>query len=221
MRCTMYENLATLLFAGLLMLSVNAYAAPFPDPKSDQPLAAQKTIKKAVLAGGCFWCTEAVFEYVDGVEKVVSGYSGGTKETADYETVSTGKTAHAEAIEITYDASTITYGQLLKIFFEIAHDPTKLNRQGPDVGPQYRSAIFALDSNQKRIAKDYIAQLDAAKAFRSKIVTEVNDFKAFYEAEGYHQNYCSRNPRNPYVMFNAQPKVEKLKKSKPELLKKK
>jgi peptide-methionine (S)-S-oxide reductase len=161
-----------------------------------------------------------VFEFVDGVEKVVSGYSGGTKETADYEAVSTGRTAHAEAIEITYDASRITYGQLLKVFFEIAHDPTTLNRQGPDVGPQYRSAIFAINAEQQKIARDYIAQLDSVKAFKSKIVTEVADFKAFYEAEGYHQNYCTRNPRNPYVMYNAQPKVEKLKKSKPGMLKK-
>ena len=216
----MYDNLSPVLFAGFLMLALNVSAAPFPDPKVDESRAPQKTIKKAIVAGGCFWCTEAVFEFVDGVEKVVSGYSGGTKETADYETVSTGRTAHAEAIEITYDASKITYGQLLKVFFEIAHDPTTVNRQGPDVGPHYRSAIFAVNAEQKKIARDYIAQLDSAKAFKSKIVTEVADFKAFYEAEGYHQNYCTRNPRNPYVMFNAQPKVEKLKKTKPEMLKK-
>ncbi|HNY41792.1 MAG TPA: peptide-methionine (S)-S-oxide reductase MsrA [Bryobacteraceae bacterium] len=217
----MYDHLAQVLLAGIVLLAFNAQAAPFPDPKIDDTRAPQKSIRKAVFAGGCFWCTEAVFEYVDGVDKVVSVYSGGTKETADYESVSTGRTAHAEAIEISYDASKITYGQLLKVFFEIAHDPTTLNRQGPDTGPQYRSAVFALDANQKRIVQSYIAQLDAAKAFRSKIVTEVADFKAFYEAEGYHQNYCTRNPRNPYVMFNAQPKVEKLKKSKPGLLKKK
>jgi len=216
----MLDNLAPILFAGMLLMSAHAAAAPFPDPKFDETRAFQRTMKKAIVAGGCFWCTEAVFEFVNGVEKVVSSYSGGTKETADYESVSTGRTAHAEAIEITYDASKITYGQLLKVFFEIAHDPTTLNRQGPDVGPQYRSAIFTLDAEQKRIAQAYIAQLDAAKAFRNKIVTEVADFKAFYEAEGYHQNYCSRNPRNPYVMFNAQPKVEKLRKSKPEMLKK-
>jgi peptide-methionine (S)-S-oxide reductase len=216
----MYDNLSPVLFAGFLMLALNVSAAPFPDPKVDESRAPQKTIKKAIVAGGCFWCTEAVFEFVDGVEKVISGYSGGTKETADYETVSTGRTAHAEAIEITYDASKITYGQLLKVFFEIAHDPTTLNRQGPDVGPHYRSAIFAVNAEQKRVARDYIAQLDSAKAFKSKIVTEVADFKAFYEAEGYHQNYCTRNPRNPYVMYNAQPKVEKLKKTKPEMLKK-
>lgn len=216
----MYDNLSPVLFAGFLMLALNVSAAPFPNPKVDESRAHQKTIKKAIVAGGCFWCTEAVFEFVDGVEKVVSGYSGGTKETADYEAVSTGRTAHAEAIEITYDASRITYGQLLKVFFEIAHDPTTLNRQGPDVGPQYRSAIFAINAEQQKIARDYIAQLDSVKAFKSKIVTEVADFKAFYEAEGYHQNYCTRNPRNPYVMYNAQPKVEKLKKSKPGMLKK-
>ncbi len=216
----MYENLAPLLFAGMLLMSAQASAAPFPDPKVDEARAPQKTIKKAIVAGGCFWCTEAVFEFVDGVEKVISGYSGGTKETADYESVSTGRTAHAEAIEITYDASKITYGQILKVFFEIAHDPTTLNRQGPDVGPHYRSAIFALNAEQKKIALDYIAQLNAAKVLRGKIVTQVSAFEAFYEAEGYHQNYCARNPRNPYVMFNAQPKIEKLKKSKPEMLKK-
>lgn len=216
----MYDNLAPILFAGFLLLALNVSASPFPDPKVDETRAAQKTIKKAIVAGGCFWCTEAVFEFVDGVEKVVSGYSGGTKETADYESVSTGRTGHAEAIEITYDASKITYGQLLKVFFEIAHDPTTLNRQGPDVGPQYRSAIFAFNSEQKKIAVGYIAQLDAAKSLRGKIVTQVSAFEAFYEAEGYHQNYCTRNPRNPYVMYNAQPKVEKLKKTKPEMLKK-
>lgn len=216
----MLDNLAPILFAGMILMASHASGAAFPDPKTDEPKASQKTVKKAILAGGCFWCTEVVFEHIEGVLDVVSGYSGGTKETADYETVSTGRTGHAEAIEITYDASRITYGQLLKVFFEIAHDPTTLNRQGPDVGPQYRSAIFAMNAEQTKIAKEYSAQLDAAKVFRNRIVTELTDFKAFYPAEGYHQNYCRRNPSNPYIMFNAQPKVEKLKKSKPEMLKK-
>lgn len=216
----MLDHVAPLLFAGMILMASQASAAAFPDPRTDEMKTSQKTVRKAVFAGGCFWCTEVVFEHIEGVIDVVSGYSGGTKETADYEIVSTGRTAHAEAIEITYDASKITYGQLLKVFFEIAHDPTTLNRQGPDVGPQYRSAIFALNAEQKRMAKDYIAQLDAAKVFRSRIVTELADFKAFYVAEGYHQNYCRRNPSNPYIQYNAQPKVEKLKKSKPGMLKK-
>lgn len=219
---SMIESMTSLFFAATLALAAAAVAGggEFPAPPVDEVKAPNRTVKKAVLAGGCFWCTEAVFEYVEGVEKVVSGYSGGTKETADYRAVSTGSTAHAEAIEVTYDASKITYGQLLKVFFEIAHDPTTLNRQGPDVGPQYRSAIFTVDAEQRKIAESYIQQLDAAKVFRSKIVTELAPLKAFYEAEGYHQNYCSRNPRNPYVIVNAQPKVEKLKKAQPGMVKK-
>lgn len=211
---------AVLLFAGLALLAFQAEGATFPDPAVDETRPPAKTLKKAVLAGGCFWCTEAVFEHVEGVVNVVSGYSGGTRETANYEAVSTGRTGHAEAIEITYDASKITYGALLRVFFEIAHDPTQLNRQGPDAGPQYRSAIFALNPEQKKIAQAHIQQLEAARVFPRKIVTEINDFKAFYEAEGYHQNYCARNPNNRYIQLNAQPKVDKLKKRRPELLKK-
>jgi len=211
---------AALLIAGMVILAFQAEGAAFPDPAVDEPRAPAGTLKRAVLAGGCFWCTEAVFEHVGGVVKVISGYSGGARETANYEAVSTGRTGHAEAIEITYDASKITYGMLLRVFFEIAHDPTQRNRQGPDVGPQYRSAIFALSPEQKRIAQAYIQQLEAARVFPRKIVTEVNDFKAFYEAEGYHQDYCARNPANRYIQLNAQPKVDKLKVRRPELLKK-
>ncbi len=211
---------AALFMAGVVLLAFQAQGAAFPDPALDEPRSPAKTLKKAVFAGGCFWCTEAVFEHVDGVVDVVSGYSGGTRETANYEAVSTGRTGHAEAIEITYDASQITYGMLLRVFFEIAHDPTQLNRQGPDVGPQYRSAIFAVSPEQKKIAGAYIQQLEAARVFPRKIVTEVNDFQAFYPAEGYHQNYCARNPNNRYIQLNAQPKVDKLKKRRPELLKK-
>jgi len=191
----------------------------FPDPAIDvkNVSAAKQT---AVLAGGCFWCTEAVFVQIDGVDKVVSGYSGGDRGTANYEAVCSGRTGHAEAIQITYDPSKISYGQLLKIFFSVAHDPTQLNRQGHDHGTQYRSAIFYSDAEQKQVAEAYIKQLDQAKVFRSPIVTEVTPLQAFYPAEEYHQNYCSRNPNNPYVASVAEPKVEKTKESYPELLKK-
>ena len=194
-------------------------ASEFPDPAIDEK-SESAAVETAVLAGGCFWCTEAVFTQLEGVEKVVSGYSGGDRGTANYEAVCGGKTGHAEAIQITYDPSRISYGQLLKIFFSVAHDPTQVNRQGHDVGTQYRSAIFYSDQEQKKIAEAYIKQLDQAKVFRSPIVTEVTPLKAFYPAEGYHQNYCSRNPQNPYVASVAEPKVEKTKEYFPELLKK-
>lgn len=199
-----------------LAMNLNASAAQFPDPPVDEKPA--PGLKKAVLAGGCFWCTEAVFELIEGVKDVVSGYSGGSEETANYRRVSMGDTGHAEAIEITYDSSVVTFGQLLRVFFEVAHDPTQLNRQGPDVGPQYRSAIFYINEEQKRIAEAYIRALNEAKVFRSKIVTEVAPFKAFYPAEDYHQDYAVNNPGNPYIYFNAVPKVEKLKKACPRLV---
>jgi len=157
---------------------------------------------------------------IEGVEKVVSGYSGGDRSTANYDAVCEGRTGHAEAIQITYDPGVISYGQLLKIFFSVAHDPTQLNRQGNDRGTQYRSAIFYSDPEQKRIAEAYIKQLDQAKVFRSPIVTDVTPLQAFYPGEEYHQNYCSRNPNNPYVASVAEPKVEKTKEHFPELLKK-
>lgn len=194
-------------------------ASDFPDPAIDAT-GASAGEQTAVMAGGCFWCTEAVFNQIEGVEKVVSGYSGGERATANYDAVCGGRTGHAEAIEITYDPSKISYGQLLKIFFSVAHDPTQLNRQGHDIGTQYRSAIFYSDPEQKKIAEAYIKQLDQAKVFRSPIVTEVTPLKAFYPAEGYHQNYCSRNPQNPYVAGVAEPKVEKTREYFPELLKK-
>jgi peptide-methionine (S)-S-oxide reductase len=200
----------------ILAMSLFASAAQFPDPPIDEKPA--PGLKKAVLAGGCFWCTEAVFEMVEGVKDVVAGYSGGSKETANYRRVSMGDTGHAEAIEITYDPSVVTYGQLLRVFFEVAHDPTQLNRQGPDVGPQYRSAIFFLDEEQKNIAESYIRKLEEAKVFRSKIVTQIVPFKAFYPAEEYHQDYAANNPGNPYIAFHAAPKVEKLRKSCPRLV---
>jgi peptide-methionine (S)-S-oxide reductase len=203
-----------MLLSGTAML-----ASDFPDPAIDAT-GASAGEQTAVVAGGCFWCTEAVFNQIEGVEKVVSGYSGGERATANYDAVCGGRTGHAEAIEITYDPSKISYGQLLKIFFSVAHDPTQLNRQGHDIGTQYRSAIFYSDPEQKKIAEAYIKQLDQAKVFRSPIVTEVTPLKAFYPAEGYHQNYCSRNPQNPYVAGVAEPKVEKTREYFPELLKK-
>jgi peptide-methionine (S)-S-oxide reductase len=190
----------------------------FPDPAIDLN-ASSDGRQTVVLAGGCFWCTEAVFLQIEGVEKVVSGYSGGESRTANYDAVCTGRTGHAEAIQITFDPAKVSYGRLLKIFFSVAHDPTQLNRQGNDRGSQYRSAIFYSDPEQKRIAEAYIQQLNEAKTFPSPIVTEVSPLQEFYPAEGYHQNYCSLNPQNPYVAAVAEPKVEKTRKQFKELLK--
>jgi peptide-methionine (S)-S-oxide reductase len=192
--------------------------APFPEPAVDvKPATGKQT---AVLAGGCFWCTEAVFELVDGVDDVISGYSGGTRETAKYDIVSTGRTGHAEAILITYDPSKTSYGQLLKIFFSVAHDPTTLNRQGPDTGPQYRSAIFYANEEQKRVAEAYIKQLNDAHVFPNPIVTQLVPLDKFYTAEGYHQNYAVHNRSNPYIVMVSDPKVEKLKKMYPGCVRK-
>jgi peptide-methionine (S)-S-oxide reductase len=188
-----------------------------PDPVSDAPLAAKSSSQTAVFAGGCFWGIEAVFEHVKGVTQAVSGYSGGTAETADYQKVSSGRTAHAEVVQVTYDPSKVSYGQLLKVFFSVAHDPTQLNRQGPDTGPQYRSAIFTVDAAQQRAAQAYIAQLQAAKSFPRPIVTEVVALKAFYVAEPYHQDYVVHHPDQPYIIYNDLPKVAALKKQFPQL----
>ena len=195
------------------MESCNIPIAQFPDPLQDAALAAATAERRAVLAGGCFWCTEAVFKELRGVLSVRSGYSGGTRETADYRAVCTGATDHAEAIEIRYDASMVTFGKLLKIFFSVAHDPTQLDRQGNDVGRQYRSAIFFQDEEQRRIAEAYIRQLDQSRVFSSPIATTLEPLEEFYEAETYHQDYAARNPGQPYIMFSAAPKVEKLKKN--------
>jgi peptide-methionine (S)-S-oxide reductase len=182
----------------------------FPDPVVDTALTPGAGPRAAVLAGGCFWCTEAVFKEIDGVLEVTSGYSGGTAETADYETVCSGRTGHAEAIQVVYDPARVSFGQLLKVFFSVAHDPIQLNRQGADQGRQYRSAIFYADDEQKRVAEAYIQQLNQAGAFDKPIVTEVAPLEAFYEAEAYHQDYAERHPMQPYVLFTAAPKVEKL-----------
>jgi peptide-methionine (S)-S-oxide reductase len=182
----------------------------FPDPKLDTPLAPSPAEKTAVLAGGCFWCVEAVFRELRGVISVRNGYAGDTAATANYRTVCSGRTNHAEAIEVRYDASQTTFGQLLKIHFSVAHDPTQLDRQGNDMGRQYRSAIFYADDEQKRIAEAYIRQLNEARVFHDPIVTTLEPLETLYVAEDYHQDYAARNPYQPYVVYVAQPKVEKL-----------
>ena len=196
---------------------MNVSPERFPDPAVDAPKGAGPE-QRAVLAGGCFWCVEAVYKQLDGVRSVVSGYAGGTAQTADYGTVSSGATDHAEAVEVRYDPARIGLGQILKVFFSIAHDPTQRDRQGPDTGRQYRSAIFYADEEQKRVAEAYIHQLDAAKVFDRPIVTEVVKLDRFYPAEDYHQDYAARHPLEPYILFNARPKVEKVRKYFGELL---
>lgn len=183
----------------------------FPDPIDDAAIPEAGSEQVAVLAGGCFWCTEAVYRALDGVSEVISGYSGGSEETADYRAVCSGATDHAEAIEIRFDPSRVTFGRLLKIFFSIAHDPTQLDRQGPDTGRQYRSAVFYADEEQRRVAEAYMEQLERAGVFDAPIVTTLEPLEVFYRAEEDHQDYAARHPWQPYVAFNAAPKVEKLK----------
>jgi peptide-methionine (S)-S-oxide reductase len=190
---------------------------PFPAPATDAPLAIAKSQQTAVLAGGCFWGVQAVFEHLKGVALVTSGYSGGYLKSPSYEAVSTGVTGHAETISILYDASQLTYGQLLMVFFSVAHDPTQWNRQGPDTGSQYRSLIFYNSPEQKRVAQAYIAQLDAAKVYSRPIVTKVEPFQAFYPADSYHQDFLKHNPDNPYIVYNDLPKLENLKRYFPGL----
>lgn len=206
----------------LLALSVATLgAASFPDPATDIPTSNTKGKETVVLAGGCFWGVEAVFESLKGVSSAVSGYAGGSKNTAEYETVSTGRTGHAESVQVTYDPSQISYGQLLKVFFSVAHDPTELNRQGPDTGTQYRSSIFYTNEDQKRVAEAYIQQLDSAKIFKRKIVTKVAPLEGFYPAEAYHQHYLVQHPDQPYIVYNDLPKLAQLRKQFPELVRKK
>jgi len=205
---------------GVLLAGRGAHAAtkaPVPVPKVDQPLASTSGKETAVFAGGCFWGTQAVFERVKGVTHTTAGYAGGSAATATYDQVTTETTGHAESVEVVYDPSKITYGQLLRIFFSVAHDPTQLNRQGPDVGTSYRSAIFYSGDDQKRIANAYISQLDDAKVFPGKIVTEVTPLKGFYRAEDYHQDYALHNPGNPYIQVCDRPKIEALKQQFPDL----
>lgn len=194
-----------------------AQAASLPDPAFDAPLATHASEQAIVVAGGCFWGVQAVFQHVKGVKQAISGYAGGTAATAHYDTVSSGTTGHAEAVKVTYDPSQITPGKLLKVFFSVAHDPTELNRQGPDHGTQYRSAIFFTSPEQQKIAEAYIAQLDKAKVFSNPIVTKVGPLEAFYAAEDYHQDYATLNPDNPYIVINDLPKVANLEKEFPDL----
>jgi peptide-methionine (S)-S-oxide reductase len=206
-----------LVLAGVMRLRARERAMSIPSPTVDSSLATTKSQESVVIAGGCFWGIQAVFQHVKGVISATSGYSGGSAKNAEYELVSTGDTGHAESVKIVYDPSQITYGQLLKVFFSVAHDPTELNRQGPDTGTQYRSVIFYGNDEQKRIAQAYIAQLDQAKIFPHRIVTQVVPLTAFYPAESYHQDYAAKHPDNPYIMFNDAPKVANLKKQFPEL----
>jgi peptide-methionine (S)-S-oxide reductase len=192
-------------------------ASLFPKPAIDAPLANSSKSQSVVFAGGCFWGVQAVFEHVKGVKSATSGYSGGRVKSPSYEVVSMGVTGHAESVQVTYDPSQITYGQLLMIYFSVAHDPTQLNRQGPDTGSQYRSAIFYSNDEQKRIAEDYIAQLNSAAVYSHPIVTKVVPFEAFYPAEDYHQDYLKKNPGNPYIVFNDLPKLKRLQKEFPAL----
>jgi peptide-methionine (S)-S-oxide reductase len=185
-------------------------AVVIPPPAAD--LQTSQGVQTAVLAGGCFWGVQGVFQHTSGVVNAVSGYAGGSKGTADYQMVSTGSTGHAESVEIKYDPKKISYGKILQIFFSVAHDPTQLNRQGPDSGTQYRSAIFTTSEEQKKVAEAYIAQLNAAKVYRKPIVTKVGALEAFYPAEAYHQDYLTLHPNQPYIAYNDLPKIENLKK---------
>jgi peptide-methionine (S)-S-oxide reductase len=189
----------------------------FPGAAMDEKLSAQHGKETAVFAGGCFWGVQGVFEQVKGVKRATSGYAGGAVENPYYELVSSGSTGHAESVKVVYDPSQITYGTLLKIFFSVAHDPTQKDRQGPDMGTQYRSAIFYTSEEQRKIAEAYIAQIDEAKVYDRKILTQVATLAAFYEAEDYHQDYLAKHPNDPYILYNDSPKLERLKQKFPEL----
>ncbi len=191
-------------------------AVALPRPAADESPAKASGLETAVLSGGCFWGMQGVFEHVKGVRKVYAGYAGGSKATAEYETVSTGATGHAESIQITYDPKQVTYGELLRVYFSVAHDPTELNYQGPDHGTQYRSNIWYMNPEQKRIASAYIAQLDKVRAFPKKIVTRVDPYKGFYRAEEYHQDYLIHHPDAPYIVYNDLPKLRNLERVLPE-----
>jgi len=220
---TTSARFAWILLACLIgVTACNANASPgraaaVPVPEVDAPRASSSSPQTAVISGGCFWGIQAVFQHVKGVISATSGYSGGSSKTAEYEIVSTGETGHAESVKIVYDSSQITYGELLQVFFSVAHDPTQLNRQGPDEGTQYRSSIFYGNDEQKRIAESYISQLDKAKVFPRPIVTKVVPLQAFYPAEAYHQNYATQHPNQPYIVYNDAPKVEHLRQQFPDL----
>jgi peptide-methionine (S)-S-oxide reductase len=218
MRRTPFSRLSLCAAAGALAIAAFAIAPSYaaenaviiPPPAMDA--ASADGVQTAVLAGGCFWGVQGVFQHTAGVVSAVSGYSGGSKTTADYTMVSTGGTGHAEAVQVKYDPKKVSYGKLLQIFFSVVHNPTQLNRQGPDSGTQYRSAIFTSNDEQKKVAEAYIAQLNAAKVYRKPIVTKVGALEAFYPAEAYHQDYLTLHPTQPYIAYNDIPKVEALKK---------
>lgn len=217
-----FKRIAATVFVAAAMsaAAVNAIAAKmnFPEPPTETAPAA-KGMATAVLAGGCFWGTEGVFEHVKGVKEVFTGYAGGSKKDAEYEIVSTGKTGHAESVKIVYDPTVVSYGQLLKIFFSVAHNPTELDHQGNDWGTQYRSAIFYSNDEQKKIAEEYIRQLNDAKVYHGKIVTQVVPLKEFYMAEEHHQDFVKRNPTQGYVVFAELPKIRDLKAKYPDMWK--
>jgi peptide-methionine (S)-S-oxide reductase len=204
-----------LLVLGILFfqaggLRAGEAAVEIPPPAAD-PADNQGTLQTAILAGGCFWGVQAVFQHTEGVDEAVSGYAGGSVEDPSYRQVTTGRTGHAEAVAIRYDPARISYGKLLQIFFSVAHDPTQLNRQGPDVGTQYRSAIYTTTDEQKRVADAYVAQLDGASVYPKQIVTEIAPLKTFYPAEDYHQDYATLHPNQPYIIYNDLPKIENMK----------
>jgi peptide-methionine (S)-S-oxide reductase len=220
MRFQMKKTIMAVALAAFgLSCGANADAVnkAIPAPALDTPAAEATRSQVAVLAGGCFWGLQGMFEHVRGVSRVVAGYSGGEKATAHYEMVGTETTGHAESVEITFDPKQVSYGQLLRLFFSVAHDPTELNRQGPDRGPSYRSEIFFSSPSQERVARAYVEQLSKAKIFSSSIVTRVEPLKAFYPAEDYHQDYLIHNPRQPYIVVNDLPKIDALKRVYPEL----
>jgi peptide-methionine (S)-S-oxide reductase len=219
MRTSLFRSLLPVAIAAALTgCNVNAATrTPIPPPSTDVVLAKTSGKQTAVFAGGCFWGTQAVFERVKGVVKTATGYSGGSASTATYDQVTTETTGHAESVQVVYDPSKITYGELLRIFFSVAHDPTQLNRQGPDLGTSYRSAIFYANDEQKRLATAYIQQLDQAHIFPGPIVTQVVPLKGFYRAEDYHQDYALHNPNNPYILVCDRPKIAALKQQFPDL----
>ncbi|MDL2400973.1 peptide-methionine (S)-S-oxide reductase MsrA [Rhizobium mayense] len=203
-------------FGATLLGNSSAAEAPRLVPPAIHDVASAAGLQTAVFAGGCFWGMQGVFQHVEGVISATSGYAGGSAETANYELTESGTTGHAEAVQIVFDPKTISYGKLLQIYFSAAHDPTQVNRQGPDRGTQYRSAIFPVDAEQKQIASDYIAQLETAHVFKAKIVTTIEPDKPFYKAEAYHQDYMANNPSQLYIAINEQPKVDNLKKLFPQ-----
>lgn len=219
-RLALFASLALVLGAGswfaLTPLQAADGAVVVAPPALDDPKAAGPQ-RSAVFSGGCFWGVQAVFEHTRGVRKVLAGYAGGEKSTAQYETVSTGTTGHAESVQVSFDPAQISYGELLRVFFSVAHDPTQLNRQGPDAGSQYRSEIFYADERQKQIAEAYIAQLDQSRIFSRRIATRIDPYRGFYAAESYHQDFLIKNPGNEYILVNDLPKIENLRRLLPDL----